>query len=410
MVTWTTSGRAFSSIARWSVNQAGMPYRSAAASAVAGERSQMAASSTPGRVFRQARCCRAICPAPMSAAFTSRSPESGGRSPPAPAPPRSRHIARPPAASPTGRCALRDPGSASRRFTASAKAARLVLDEEVAPGDGLDPLGAQRGRDDGLAHRHGLDDLEAGAAAQPQRHHHGRGRRKVRPQVRHEAGQLDPRPGQRQERRRRPAADDLAARLGVRLGDARPDVLDEVDHAVDIGDGGEQPEVDHGAAVRRRVRGARLVVLDVRRVGNDRRAGPGHLVEQAPLVRRAAQIDAVGVAIGPQLLPPQLAPVGPGVEATAQAAAGAGELPGQVVGDLVRVHDQGGSLSPGGAWRRSQWPRYGNSRLTMSNRLARRTRSRARCSAGTVTRSRSKLRVEARDRSCSSRLARPSRP
>ena len=238
-------------------------------------------------------------------------------------------------------------GSASRRFTASAKAARLILDEEVAPGDGLDPLGAQRGRDDGLPHRHGLDDLEAGAAAQPQRHHHGRGRRKVRPQVRHEASQLDPGPGQRQERWRRPAADDLAARLGVRLGDARPDVLDEVDHAVDIGDGGEEPEVDHGAAVRRRVRGARLVVLDVRRVGNDRRAGPGHLVEQAPLVRRAAQVDPVGVAVGPQLLPPQLAPVGPGVEATAQAAAGAGELPGQIVGDLVRVHDQGRQLLAG---------------------------------------------------------------
>ena len=74
---------------------------------------------------------------------------------------------------------------------------------------------------------------------------------------------------------------------------------------------------------------------------------PGDLVEQAPLVRRAAQVDAVGVAVGPQLLPPQLAPVGPGVEATAQAAAGAGELPGQVVGDLVRVHDQGGQLLAG---------------------------------------------------------------
>ena len=44
VVTWTTSGRAFSSMARWSVNQAWMPYRSAAASAVAGERSQTAAS------------------------------------------------------------------------------------------------------------------------------------------------------------------------------------------------------------------------------------------------------------------------------------------------------------------------------------------------------------------------------
>jgi hypothetical protein len=78
---------------------------------------------------------------------------------------------------------------------------RLVLDEKVAPGDGLDSLGAQRGRDDGLPHGHGLDDLEAGAAAQPQWHDNGCGRREVRPQVRHEAGQLDPGPGQRLERR-----------------------------------------------------------------------------------------------------------------------------------------------------------------------------------------------------------------
>ena len=71
VVTWTTSGRAFSSIARWSVNQDRIPYLSAAASAAAGERSQMAANSTPGKVFRQERCCFAICPAPISAAFTS---------------------------------------------------------------------------------------------------------------------------------------------------------------------------------------------------------------------------------------------------------------------------------------------------------------------------------------------------
>src|SRR5262249_56438788 len=173
----------------------------------------------------------------------------------------------------------------------------LVADEEVAPGDGLDPLGAQGGRDDGLPHGHSLDDLEAGAAAQPQRHHHGRGRRKVRPQVRYKAGQLDARPGQCQERRWRPAADDLAARLRVRLRNAGPDVLDEVDYAVNIGDVREEPEVDHGAAVRRRVCGARLVILDVRRVGNHRRVGPGYLVEQAPLVRRAAQVDPVGVTV-----------------------------------------------------------------------------------------------------------------
>ena len=137
----------------------------------------------------------------------------------------------------------------------------------------------------------------------------------------------------------------LQRACGLRLGDARPDVLNEVDHAVDIGHVGEQPEEDHGAAVRRRVRGARLVVLDVRRVGNDRRAGARDFVEQALLVRRAAQVDAVGVAVGPQLLPPQLAPVGLGVETAGQAAAGARVLPGQIVVDVVRVHDQQPALS-----------------------------------------------------------------
>ena len=224
---------------------------------------------------------------------------------------------------------------------------RLILDEDVAPGDRIDPFGAQRGRDNGLPHGHGLDDLEAGAAAQAQRHDHGRGRRKMRPQVRHEAGQLDPGPGQRLERRRRPAADDLEASVGVRLGDAGPDILHEMDHGIDIGNGREEPEIDHGSPVRRRVRGARLVVLDVCGVGNDRRADAGRLVEQAPFIRRAAQVDAVGVAVGPQLLPPQLAPVGPGIKATAHVAAGAGELPRQVIGDLVRVHDQGWQLLAG---------------------------------------------------------------
>ena len=63
-----------------------------------------------------------------------------------------------------------------------------------------------------------------------------------------------------------------------------------------------------------------------------------------------------------------------------------------------------GSLSLGGAWRRSHSPRNENSRLTKSNRLARKTRSRARCISGTAASRRSKLRVEARDWSWSSRL------
>ena len=126
-------------------------------------------------------------------------------------PHRSRSTAPPPAASPTGRCCAAKLGFGQQAVHRVREGRGLVLDEEVAPGDGLDPLGAQRGRDDGFPHRHGLDDFEAGAAAEPQRHHHGCGRRQVRPQVRHEAGQLDPGSGQRQKRRRRPAANDLAA-------------------------------------------------------------------------------------------------------------------------------------------------------------------------------------------------------
>ena len=170
-------------------------------------------------------------------------------------------------------------GEASKRLTASANAAGSSSMTRSRPADSLDPFGTHRGRDDGLSHGHRLDDLEAGAAAQPQRHHHSRGCGKVWPQVRHEAGQFDPGAGQGKERRRRPATDDLAARLRVRLRDARPDVLNEVDHPVDIGDVREEPEEDHGAAVRRRIRGARLVVFDVRCVGNDGRPGAGDLVE-----------------------------------------------------------------------------------------------------------------------------------
>src|SRR5262249_45737060 len=85
------------------------------------------------------------------------------------------------------------------------------------------------------AHGHSFDDLEPGATAQPQRHHYSGRRRKMRPQVRHETGELDPGPRQCQERRWWPAADDLQPRIRARLGDARPDVLDEVGHAVEIG-------------------------------------------------------------------------------------------------------------------------------------------------------------------------------
>jgi hypothetical protein len=92
-----------------------------------------------------------------------------------------------------------------------------------------------------------------------------------------------------------------------------------------------------------------------------------------------------------------------------QAAAIARILPSQVVVDVMRVHDEGRALLAGRILAQIAVTKERELQLAMSNRLARRTRSRARCIAGTVTCSRSKLRVEASDRSCSSRLARPCR-
>ncbi len=69
VVTWTTSGRSTASISRKSVYHFGIRKRSAAHSAAAAERSQTAVTSTSGSSCRQARCCRAICPAPTSAAL-----------------------------------------------------------------------------------------------------------------------------------------------------------------------------------------------------------------------------------------------------------------------------------------------------------------------------------------------------
>src|SRR5262249_1683960 len=83
-------------------------------------------------------------------------------------------------------------------------------------------------------------------------------------------------------------------------------------------------------------------------VWNEGGTGAGDVIEQAPLVGRAAQVDAVGIAVGPKLLAPQLAPIGVSIQTTAQTAAGASKLAGGGVGDLVGIHDQRGSRRPGG--------------------------------------------------------------
>jgi hypothetical protein len=114
----------------------------------------------------------------------------------------------------------------------------------------------------------------------------------------------------------------------VRLGDTRPNLLDEIDDAVDIGGVIDEPEKDHGATVRGRVRGLRLVVVDVRRVGNDGGSGSRAYVGEAPFVFRASKVDPIGIAVGPQLFAPQLAPIDTSVNAVGQTSSGAGILLG----------------------------------------------------------------------------------
>src|SRR5258708_5941986 len=124
------------------------------------------------------------------------------------------------------------------------------------------------------------------------------------------------------------------------IGNARPDILDEVGQAIDIGNSGEKPQIYQGSAVGCRVGWAGLVDVDVGGVGNDDRVGGGDLIAHTPLVRFAAEIHAVSVTVSLQLFPSQLAPIDPGIGTARQAAADAGELPGQVVGNFVRVDEE----------------------------------------------------------------------
>src|SRR4051794_28781774 len=98
-------------------------------------------------------------------------------------------------------------------------------------------------------------------------------------------------------------------RLGMRCGNAGPDVLGEIGHTINIRNSREQTEINYGTAVRYWIRGARLVVLDVCSIGNDCRADPGQLIKQSPLICCAAQVDPISIAVGAELITPQLAPV-----------------------------------------------------------------------------------------------------
>lgn len=79
--------------------------------------------------------------------------------------------------------------------------------------------------------------------------------------------------------------------------------------------------------------------VDIGGVGNHGGSGTRNLFEQALLVGYAAEIDAIGVAIGREFFPPQLAPVGLDVQPAADAS-DAGVLPGEIVVDVVGVNDQ----------------------------------------------------------------------
>ena len=79
----------------------------------------------------------------------------------------------------------------STRSTALANADGLVADQDVLAVDGRETLAADRRADDGLAHRPGVQDLQARAAADPERHDVARGVAHQRPHVVDVAGQLD---------------------------------------------------------------------------------------------------------------------------------------------------------------------------------------------------------------------------
>ena len=310
------------------------------------------ASSTSGRVFRQARCCRAICPAPISAAFTSRPPGCGGRNPPAPGPPRSRHNAARPAASPTGRCAPpwrgrpaggsphpRTPPAGPRSggrvpATASMPSAPSVVETMAFP----IAMASTILRRVPPPSRSGTTTAAAAARCGL------RSATKPVSSTRGPASACSDGGGRPPMILKRACGCASAMRGQISLTKwITPSMLGTVESS---------PKIDDGAAVRRGIGGARPEIIDVRRIGNDHGAGFGNLIEQTLFVRGAAKVDAVGGAVGLKLLPPQLAPVGFGVEPTARAATGAGVLPGQIIVDLVRVDDQ--ARQPLAGWRLPQ--------------------------------------------------------
>jgi UDP-glucose 4-epimerase len=226
------------------------------------------------------------------------------------------------------------------------EAGRVVRDEDVAAGDGVDALRAEAGGDDGPAHGHGLDDLEARASADAERNHDGRRRREVRAQVVDQAHHLDGRRGEGADGGVGVGADDPAARARARGQDARPDLADEEPDPVDVGDGGEQAEEDDRTAVGGRIGGSGLEEVHVRGVGDDGGARGGDLGEHALPVGGAARVDPIRGAEGGAFLAAQLAPV-QGAIGPASGAPMASDLAREVVGDLVRVERQHGSRRAG---------------------------------------------------------------
>src|SRR5262249_16782181 len=106
---------------------------------------------------------------------------------------------------------------------------RIVGLEEMAARREREPLGTDRRRDDRLGHRERLEDLEPGAAADPERHHvHGR-LGHVRPDVVDQTGDLNAGRGRRAAKSvRRIAPDHRQARRRHRAPDPWQHGVDEV--------------------------------------------------------------------------------------------------------------------------------------------------------------------------------------
>ena len=126
--------------------------------------------------------------------------------------------------------------------------------------------------------------------------------------------------------------------------DQWPDLAQEVQKPVHIRVVVDRAEEDDRAAIGRRVGGAWLEVLHVRRVGDHRRSHRRHKRAGARLVLLRAESHAVEAAPEIHLFPLDLRPVGRVVDPARDSRLVARLLPREIELDVVLVEDQPGPL------------------------------------------------------------------